>query len=159
MTTIFTGQNPKLLDANPELVWLPVASTQTWTIGTPIYLNSGAATIVAEGVIPQFTAASSIAAPAASTLIPAYRWNVGSRMEVYVCATSATAGAVGVANVGVAYDWTVIGTGATLVAYIQLNATIDACALVVDIAANYEPERNNTTDSPGKCIIEVLKII
>ena len=160
MATIFTAQNPKLLDTKPELVNVTVAAAQTWSRGSLVIITAGAATLCADGDIPTHIAASDIAAPDTSTLVPLYRLKVGSRLECYTASNTSTAAAVGVANVGNAYDWALItGSAASAIFHLNLGSNSDKCALVIDLAANYEPERNATADSPGKCIVEVLRVI
>ena len=160
MATIFTAQNPKLLDTKPELVYVTVAAAMTWSRGALVIVTAGEATLCADGDIPTHIAASDIAAPATATPVPLYRLKVGSRLECYTASNTSTAGAVGVANVGSAYDWALItGSGASAIFHLNLGGTSDKCALVIDLAANYEPERNNTADNPGKCIVEVTRVI
>lgn len=146
------------LNKQPELTLVPVASSQTYVKGAPFYFSSGQATIVADGKIPNGQFATDVStAVAANTYVPVYMWNVGTRLEIYVT-TTGSASAITYANLGICYDLEVIGTDVSLIAYIDLSDTTDKTFRVLDIASNYEPLTNAAADSPGKCIVEVMKV-
>ena len=164
MATIFTAVNPLVvgpLDDIPEKKAFPVAAAQTWKKGTPVYINGGAVTIVTNGTIPVGQAADDIVTPTTGSDVWVNMWNIGTRLEMYV-ATRATGSTVAcaatAAMIGVEYDLAVLGTGATLVAYMDTNSPTDKCFRVLDGAWLYEPERNNLDDSPGKVLVEVVKL-
>jgi predicted RecA/RadA family phage recombinase len=145
--------NPKIINFGSDRVGLeidklPIAAAQTWKKGAMLIFKSSALNTAGNGEIPTHIAVDDQTAPATSTIVEAYRLEVGVQLEVSCSA------AVGIANVGVAYDMVLSGVYATL----NLSATADACWKVVRLAADYEPSLNATADNPGKCIIEVAKL-
>lgn len=153
-----TAVNPRIIDGTAEEVTAPVAASQTWSKGCPVILTAGALTQCAAGDIPSGLASEDIAAPAETSMQKFWRFNIGTRMEIYVY-NAASASAIAASNLGIAYDLQMIGiAGVTSVGVLDLGATTDKCFLVKDLAANYEPERNAAADSPGKCIVEVVKL-
>jgi len=154
-----TAVNPKILNMNSvELQKVEVGTAVTGRKGTPIVLTSGQAVIAADDEVPYGCLAEDITtAKTAGDKIPIFRWNVGTRLEIYVC-TNGTPGAIGTTNLGKCYDLEMIGTAPNEVAYLDLGAASDLCFRVIDLAQNYEPAKHAAADSPGLCVVEVMKV-
>lgn len=150
--------NPRILNMDTVELVSVQDSGLTGRKGTPIVLSSGQAAIATDDQIPYGCLAEDITtANAAGTYIDVYRWSVGTRLEIYVC-TNGTASAIGTANKGLCYDLEMIGTAPNEVAYLDLGAASDLLFRVLDLSAEYEPARNTSSDSPGKCVVEVMKV-
>lgn len=147
------------LDEMPELTKVPVAAAQTYRKGQPFIMASGEATLCTVGDIPsgQF-AEDCLAAVAQDTYIWVYRWNVGTRLEMYVVNTTGVEAAITYASVGTKCDLDTIGSTTSLIAYVDIGTTTDKVFEILDVASVYEPTENAAADVPGKCIVSVLKV-
>lgn len=149
----FTAVNPKVVDFGGNRVGLetdvlPIANTQTWKKGEFGIFSAGTLSVATSGDIPTHIFRTTVTTAADGENVTVDRLEVGTRLEMYCSA------AVGVANIGTAYDLAVSSNVHT----VNLSATTDAVFKVVDLAATYEPERNATADNPGKCIVEIMKV-
>ena len=161
MSSTFTAVNPIIVGTKhiPELRKnLPVAASQTWKKGTPVIITSGEVTICTDGDIPCGQAADDITtAQTQGTDVGVILWNVGTRLEMYVYSGD-TPTAAAASQLGVAYDLRILNSTTTAVGTIDVNATTDKVFRVIDLAYLYEPERNNAADTPGKVLVEVMKV-
>lgn len=158
----WTAVNPKIIGSLgvnlAKKCQVRVAASQTYKKGTPFVMTSGQATIATDDAVPWGQFATDVAtAVAANTLVDAWKWEVGTKLEIYVC-TNGTASAIDYTAIGNAYDLEMIGTAPTEVAYLDLGASSDKLFKVLEIASDYNSLRNAAADSPGLAIVEVMKV-
>lgn len=154
-----TAINPRIVDmATVEKTRVKVSAAFTGSMGVPIVLTAGQAVLAADDEIPWGCLGETIAtALNENTYVDAFRWRPGTRLEIYVC-SGGTASTIVTTNKGKAYDYELVGTGVSAVGYLDKAAASDLIFRVIDLASEYEPSMNAATDSPGKCIVEVLKV-
>jgi len=150
----FTAVNPKVVNFGGNRVGLerdtlPIADTQTWKVGEFGIFSAGELSVAGNGEIPTHVFRTTRTTAENSTNVEVDRLEVGTQLEMYCSA------AVGVANIAISYDLVVSAN----VHSVNLSATSDAVFKVLDLAATYEPERNATADNPGKCIVEIQKLV
>jgi len=152
----FVAVNPKIVNFGEGRIGLErdrlaIAASQTWKQGEfGIFTPGSTLAVCVSDDIPTHIFREDRDIAEDSTTVEVDRIEVGIQLEMY-CASAA----VGVANLNVAYDLDVTGTIHT----VNLSGTGEAVFMVRDLAAVYEPERNLTADDPGKCIVEIMKII
>jgi len=150
----FTAVNPKVVNFGGNRVGLeqdtlPIADSQTWKVGEFGIFSGGELTVAGSGAIPTHIFRNTRTVAENSTEVTVDRLEVGTQLEMYCSA------AVGVANLAISYDLVVAANKHA----VNLSATADAEFKVVRLAADYEPERNATADNPGKCIVEIQKLV
>ena len=152
----FNAVNPKVVNYGEGRIGLErdrlaIAASQTWKQGEfGIFTPGGTLSVCSAGDIPTHIFREDRSIAEDSTVVEVDRIETGIQLEMYCTA------AVGVANIGVTYDLQLSGSNTHIV---DLSATNDDVFRVTDIAAVYEPERNATSDNPGKCIVEIMKVI
>ena len=156
MASNFTAVNPKYIapDSLPApITKIRAAGSQTWKKGEFGYLSSGLVAAVAtttggSAVYCQFLEDQDTSTTA-NDLVWVRVLQAGDRFEIYVT-SNGTDNAIAAANIGTGYD----AYTASNVCYLDVNATTGAQFEVEKLAADYEPERNASTDTPGKCIVK-----
>jgi len=146
--------NPKLI-SDPSLapvVTRRAADSVTWKKGQIGYFTSGTVTPVATltggDTAPYVMFAEDQAASTSSTDVKVHLLQPGCRMEIQVT-NNGTDAAVGAANLGLKYSLREDSNICSL----DVNDTTNADWEVERLAAEYEPARNTTAGSPGKCVI------
>jgi len=150
----FTAVNPKVVNFGGNRVGLerdtlPIADAQTWKVDEFGIFAAGELSVAATGEIPTHIFRTTRTTAENSTNVEVDRLEIGTQLEMYCGA------AVGVANIAISYDLTVSAN----VHVVNLSGTSDKVFKVLDLAATYEPERNATADNPGKCIVEIQKLV
>ena len=151
----FTAVNPKVVSFGRNRVGLerdtlPIAASQTWKVGEFGIFSGGTLSVCASTEIPTHIFRTTRDTKVDDTNLEVDRLAKGVQLEMYCT------GAVGIANVGLTYDLDV-STAHTHI--VDLAASDDDVFKVVRLAATYEPERNATADDPGKCIVEIMKMV
>ena len=151
-----TAVNPKVLDLNTvALRKCKAATSLQGRKGMPVKMSSGQIAACSDDEVPWGLLAEDVEdAATANDAVDVYQLFPGSMLEIYVC-SSGSATAITTANIGLAYDLEMIGSAPNEIGYLDLGATSDKLFLVVDVASEYEPERNAAADSPGKAIVRV----
>jgi len=155
MASNFTAVNPKVI-STPSPQGLPLRQllaedSKTWKKGELGYFTSGTVAPVSSTTGSSeakliFAEDQDVSTSASTVWVRLLQPE--TRLEIYV-ANSTSDAAIGVANLGDAYE--VIGT--SNVTYLDVGATTTPNFEVEKLAADYEPERNATADTPGKCIV------
>ena len=150
----FVAINPKVVFFGKTRValerdTLPIANAQTWKTGEFGIFTGGELSVAASTEIPTHIFRFDRDTAENSTNVEVDRLSIGVRLEMYCSA------AVGIANLRLIYDLAVSANIHT----VDLSATSDKIFRVVKLAATYEPERNATADNPGKCIVEIMKVV
>jgi len=155
MASNFTAVNPKYIA--PESLPAPVrkldaTDSKTWKKGEFCTLASGkvgplSGTTGGTAVYGQFLEDQDTATSSSQVWVRVLQ--DGDRFELYVVSDGADA-AIGVANIGTKYAI----YQASNKCYLDTNVTSNAEFEVEKLAADYEPERNATADTPGKCIVK-----
>lgn len=150
----FVAVNPKVVGFGGTRValerdTLPIADSQTWKQGEFGIFSGGTLNVAASNEIPTHIFREDRDTADDDTNVEVDRIAIGTLLEMYCSA------AVGIANLFLTYDLTVGSNIHT----VNLSATTDQIFRIVELAATYEPERNSTSDNPGKCIVEVMRTI
>ena len=146
--------NPKVVNFGGARVamerdTLPIADGQTWKQGEFGIFKSSELNVAVADEIPTHIFREDRDTAENSTNVEVDRIVVGMQMEMY------TSAAVGVAHLFLRYDLNVAGNVHT----VDLGTSGDQVFRVVRLSADYEPERNATSDNPGKCTVEIMKVI
>jgi len=150
----FVAVNPKVINFGASRVamekdTLPIANTQTWKQGEFGIFKSSELYVAGDNEIPTHIFREDRDTAENSTDVEVDRIEVGMQLEMYCSA------AVGIANLFKTYDLDETSNIHT----VNLSAESDDVFKIVRLAADYEPERNVTADNPGKCIVEIMKVI
>jgi hypothetical protein len=155
MASNFTAVNPKVVStASPQglpLRALLAEDAKTWKKGEIGTLSSGTVTPVSGttgGDAPYCIFAEDQDTATSTSTVWVRLLQPEARLEMYVT-TDGTDAAIGVANIGTKYACYTTSN----VTYLDVNVTSGADFEVEKLAADYEPERNATADTPGKCIV------
>jgi hypothetical protein len=154
--------------AEPEIVYVALASAQTFDEGTPAVIKSSGYAIAA----PSFTSSAANAlhgffladadAPAKGTKVRMAKVTNSQVWAMYL----SNAGSDTVASqalVGDIYGLTVLTTTAPRIGYATCDVGINPTAtfgglIVVDILANQESSKNTTSDDPGVALVKVTQV-
>lgn len=150
----FVAVNPRVVGFGGTRVamerdTLLIANGQTWRQGEFGIFSGGTLDVSSTNGIPTHIFRFDRGTADNDTYVEVDRVEIGMRIEMYCTA------AVSIANLFVTYDLTVGSNIHT----VNLSATTDKIFRIVELAATYEPERNDTTDNPGKVIVEVMRVI
>ena len=156
MASNFTAVNPKIISTpspqGAELKKIRATNSKTWVRGEIGYLSSGLVQPIANATggdtAPFYQFAENQSTNTSASDVWVREIPVGARMEIYT-KNNATDAAVGNANRGTKYCLYTTGS----VTYLNVGVTTNADWEVDGLAADYEPERNNSTDTPGKCTV------
>ena len=155
MSSNFSAVNPKVVSTpSPQglpLRYMLAEDSKTWKKGELGYITSGTVSPVATTTgsgEPCLVFAEDQTTSTSSTSVWVRLLQPETRLEIYVT-NNGTDAAVGVANLNVAYEV----YGLSNVTYLDVGATTAPDFVVEKLAADYEPERNATADTPGKCIV------
>lgn len=149
--------NPKILSDTryAQAHTIRAADGVTWKKGQLGYLTSGTVTPISSATggttAPYYMFAEDQTTATSSSDVKVIKLLPGCELEVYVT-NNGTDAAIGTANRGTAYGFYT----ASNITHLDLNVTSGAEAQVSRLSAEYEPVRNATADSPGKCVVTLL---
>ena len=154
-----TAVNPKVLSTpSPQglpLVQMLAADGHVWKKGEIGYLSSGTVlpiTTTTGDTAPYCIFAEDQDAATSTTTVWVRLLVPETVLEIYVC-SNGSAAAIGTANKGTAYAIYSTNNGSSTagICYLDTNVTSGADFVVTEVAAEYEPTRNVSSDTPGKC--------
>ena len=153
-----TAVNPKVRytpSGALPMVQLKAAASQTWKQGEFGYLSSGQVTPAVTGAIPYCIFAEAQAtSTSANDLVWVYLLEVGTELEIFVT-NNGTDALETALTVGGLYDLYV----ASNKHYIDVNASTDDTFLVLKLASEYEEAMHDATDTPGKVLVRLMKVV
>jgi hypothetical protein len=150
---------------NPKVRWTPSGAlpkvqlkapvSQTWKAGEFGVLSSGEIIPAVTGSIPYcIFAETQSTATTASELVWVYLLEVGTQLEIFVTNNGTDAVETDL-TIGGLYDLYV----ASNKHYIDVNASTDDTFRVLKYASEYEEAMHDATDSPGKVLVSVEKVV
>ena len=141
-------KNPRLKTGELRHVQVPSAAV-TWTAGQWLFAASGLATACAsDATAVQYVALEDQAvAPSSGDMVEVGLIEAGQTYELFELN-----GTLAAANVGENYGLDVTSNIVTL----DVAETSAAAVKIVRLAADYEPERNDSADVSARCEVRVL---